>query len=51
MSWQLFGPLDLGTLEPLVAAGGVVAPLSRLALAAFVDACFRESDASTLGAP
>jgi hypothetical protein len=35
---QIFGQFDLGTLEPLVAAGGIVGSLLWLALAAFVYA-------------
>jgi hypothetical protein len=38
MGTQLLGPVDLGTLEPLVAAGGVVGSVLWLALAAFVYA-------------
>ena len=38
MDRQIFGQLDLGTLEPLVAAGGIVGSLLWLALAAFVYA-------------
>ena len=38
MDRQIFGQLDLGTLEPLVAAGGIVGTLLWLALAAFVFA-------------
>jgi hypothetical protein len=35
---QVFGQLDLGTLEPLVAAAGLVGALLWLALVAFVYA-------------
>lgn len=38
MDRRIFGQLDLGTLEPLVAAGGIVGSLLWLALAAFVYA-------------
>src|SRR5262245_9543068 len=38
MNREIFGQLDLGTLEPLVGAGGIVGSLLWLALAAFVYA-------------
>ncbi len=38
MGRQLLGPVDLGDLEPLVAAAGVVGSLLWLALVAFVYA-------------
>ena len=38
MDLRIFGDLDLGTLEPLVAAAGLVSALLWLALVAFVYA-------------